>query len=507
MRAERRKEIERQMMEGDRHVKEKSRKNGLFMLISLIYILTGAAFFYFIFKLDILPAKYLFAGIGVAIVISIFTLPVMVSKRGKWGRKIGAAVLSLVMAAGFMLGTYYLASTNDFLDTITKKSVPTEKFYLMARKADLPDGFSDMSTSKQREFALEKIEGSVVGTVSSNDQMYSKAKVMLQEKATVEYSYYNTPGDSVYTLINGGCDTILIPKASYEALKSEGTYDLSGQLKRIYTVKVPKETVDTSRAVNVTKESYNIFISGTDNDGARSDVNMVATVNPVKHEVLLTSIPRDLYVELPSKEAKDKLTHSSIYGMEESVAAVEKELGIEINYYVRLNYRVLRKVVDAIGGIDVESQYDFYTSGMGRLDGTHFVVGVNHMDGDMALAFCRERHSFMSGDMTRNENQQAVLEAILKKATSSTEILKSYTSILKAVSGNLETNMSSDEMSDIIKMQLNKMPDWKIRKNAIKGETGSDFCYSLGQYASVVYSQPDEITKAVDEIVKTAMNE
>ncbi len=508
MRAERRREIERQMMEDAHTSRPRERKNGLFVFISLLYILTAVAFFFFIFKLDVLPAKYLFAGIGVTAVITLFTLPVMISKRGKWGRKIGASVLSLVMIAGFMMGTYYLASTNSFLDTITKKSVPTESFYLMARRSDLPDGFSDMTVKEKKEYALERISGTTVGTFTSNDQMYSKAKVTLQEETSnVEYSYYDAPGTTVQALINGECDTMLIPKASYEALRSEGTYDMRGQTKRLYTVKVPKDTVDTTRAVNVTKESFNIYISGTDNDGARSDVNMVATVNPVKHEVLLTSIPRDLYVELPSKEAKDKLTHSSIYGMEESVAAVEKELGINVNYYVRVNYRCLRKIVDAIGGIDVESQYDFYTSGMGRLDGTHFVVGMNHMDGDMALAFCRERHSFMSGAMTRNENQQAVLEAILKKATSSTEILKSYTSILEAVSGNLKTDMSTDEMSDLIKMQLNKMPKWDIRKSAIKGETGTDFCYSLGQYASVVYSQPDEITKAVDEIVKTQMNE
>ena len=506
MRAERRREIERQMME-ENYSKAAKKGNGLFVLISLIYIVAAAAFFFFIFKLDVLPAKYLLLGIAIVAVITLFTLPVMISRKGKWGRKIGAAVLSLIMIAGFMMGTYYLASTSSFFDAITRKSGATEKFYLMERKADVPEGFGDMSNSEKKKYAMEKILGTAVGTFTSNDQMYSKAKAILQEEASVDYAYFDSPTTLVQALISGQTNSILIPKASFEALKSEGTIDLSGQVKRIYTLKVPKETVNTARNVNVTKESFNIYISGTDNDGARSDVNMVATVNPVKHEVLLTSIPRDLYVELPSKGAKDKLTHSSIYGMEEAVAAVEKELGIDMNYYVRVNYRALRKVVDAIGGIDVESQYDFYTSGMGRLDGTHFVVGMNHMNGDQALAFCRERHSFMSGDMTRNENQQAVLEAILKKATSSTEILKSYTSILEAVSGNLETSMSSDEMSDLIKMQLNKMPDWKIKKNAIKGETGSDFCYSLGQYASVVYSQPDEITKAVDEIVKTAMNE
>ncbi len=504
MRAERRREIERQMND------EKSvapHKNGLFVFISLLYIAAAGAFLYFIFKLDVLPAKYLYGGIGVLAVISLFTLPVMISSKGKHGRKVGAAILSLIMIMGFGLGTYYLYSTSDFLDDITKKSVPTERFYVLVKKADMPKGeeYENMSKSEKRAHNLESLAGSTVGTFASNDNMYSKAKAMLQEKTTVEYAYDDQAATSVQRLINGEHKSILIPKATYEALRTEGTFDMKKETGILYTVRVPKETVDRTRAVDVTKECFNIYVSGTDQDGARTDVNMIATVNPVKHEVLLTSIPRDLYVELPSKEAKDKLTHSSIYGMEETVAAAEKEFGIEINYFVRVGYSAVRGVVNAIGGIDVESQYDFYTSGMGRLDGTHFVVGINHMDGDAALAFCRERHSFMSGDMTRNENQQAVLQAILEKATSSKEILTSYTSILDAVSGKMKTDMSTDDMSALIKMQLNSMPKWTIRKTAIKGETGSDFCYSLGQYASVVYAMPDEITKACDEMAKTCM--
>ena len=514
------------------------RKNGFSRFIAFIYILAAAAFFYYVFKLDVVPAKYLYAGIGVIALITIFSLPAMVSKKGKKGRRAFATILSILLIVCFGLGTYYLASTESFLDNITRRSVPTEEFHVLVRADDMPDlssgdsqeaaetsddsdseeadskdkskasgKLSDPSSDARAELAAQKIGGTTVGTFASNDQMYSKAKLMLQEKISVEYSYDETAYAAVENLLYGYHDSILIPAATYEAIQNEGAYDLQTNTAILYTIKVPKETVDRTKGVNVTKQPFNIYISGTDQDGARSDVNMIATVNPVKHEVLLTSIPRDLYVELPSKESMDKLTHSSIYGMEETVAAAEKEFGIDINYYVRVNYSVVRNVVDAIGGIDVESQYDFYTSGMGSLNGTHFVVGMNHMNGDQALAFCRERHSFVSGDMTRNENQQAVLEAIIKKATSSKEILRSYTSILDAVAGNLETDMSSKDMSSLIKMQLNSMPEWNIRKNAIKGDTGSDYCYSLGQYASVVYAMPDEITMAVDEIVKTQMND
>ena len=236
----------------------------------------------------------------------------------------------------------------------------------------------------------------------------------------------------------------------------------------------------------------------------RTDVNMIATVNPTTNEVLLTSIPRDYYVTLPTKGAKDKLTHSSLYGMQESIGAIENELGIDINYYLRVNYTTIITLVDAIGGIEIESDRDFYTSGMEgmpELNGHHFVKGINQVDGKLALAFCRERHAFSEGDMKRNENQQQVLEAIIKKATSSTTILTKYTSLLDAVKDNLSTNMTQDEMASIIKMQLDSMPSWNIEKQSIKGINNTEYCYSLGFAAATVDPIPEEEMKAIDKIV------
>ena len=303
----------------------------------------------------------------------------------------------------------------------------------------------------------------------------------------------------------------LFSAASYEVLKGENSA-LETETKILYTVKVPVETDEKTNAVDVTKESFNVYISGIDVEGdistvSRTDVNMIATVNPVTHQVLLTSIPRDYYVNLPSKGAKDKLTHSGLYGIQETIGAVEDIMGIDINYYVRVNYTTAVKLVDAIGGIEVDSPYAFTTSGMQNLNGYHFVKGINKLDGKAALAFCRERHSFVNGDMQRNENQQLVMEGILKKATSSTTILTSYTSILDAVRGNMETDMSAGEMSSLIKMQLDGMPGWDIRKQAIKGANGWGLCYALGFSAAIVEQDPEENARAVDNIVKIMTDE
>lgn len=497
MRSDRRREIQAQMQAERKD--EMKRKGDIFCrTLSIIYSLLAAAFVALLAWLNVLPAKYFWAGVALLIVASLFIVPVMYSRHGKKGRKIGATVAAFLLIGVFGVGAYYLADTLNFLGDITSIKEVTEDYHVIV-KADFAG--EDVSG----------ISGQTIGTYMDTDLNYSEAKAMLQKEVSVEYAYEEGTSTLLEKLYSGEYPAIFISAANYGGLKGEHP-ELETDTKILYTVKVPVETADNTSAVDVTKEPFNVYISGIDVEGdistvSRTDVNMIATVNPVTHEVLLTSIPRDYYVNLPTKGAKDKLTHSALYGVQETIGAVEDIMGIDINYYVRVNYTTVVKLVDAIGGIEVDSPYDFTTSGMQSLNGHHFVKGINHLDGRAALAFCRERHSFLNGDMQRNENQQLVMEGILKKALSSTTILTSYTSILDAIRGNMETNMSPKEMSEIIKMQLNGMPSWDIGKQAIKGTNSSGYCYALGFPASIVEQDPEENTRAVDEIVKIMTDE
>jgi LCP family protein required for cell wall assembly len=285
---------------------------------------------------------------------------------------------------------------------------------------------------------------------------------------------------------------------------------LETETRVLYTVSVPMETTSgTVKAVDVTKESFNVYISGLDfsgdiNQNYHSDVNIIVTVNPKTHEILLTSIPRDYYINLPSKGAMDKLTHSGLYGIQETISAVEEMMGIEINYYIKVNYNTIVSLVDAMGGIDIDSPYAFTTHKMQELSGITFVEGQNHLTGSMALAYSRERASWGDGDMRRNENQQLILEAILKKATTTPTILTSYTEILDAVRGNMETSFTQDEMTSLVKMQIDKMPSWNISKTALKGKADYLPCFALGNaYASVVDQNHEMIMETADLIIKT----
>ena len=481
MRRDRREEIIAQM-EAEKRAEKKRRGNGFCRFLSILYTLLAAAFVALLIKLDALPAKYLYAGIAVLLIASVFIVPVMFSKRGKKGRKIGASVVALLLIGVFGVGTWYLTDTLHFIDTITQVKQETEDYYVVVPQEAL---FED----------INGIDGQIVGTHMTSDLRYSEAKAKLQEEVQVTYAYEADVKTLIEKLLAGEYQAIFLPAATYDNLKTEENADsgidadLDTLAKVLATISIPIETEDQTSAVDVTKESFNVYISGSDMSGSidvtnRTDVNMIATVNPRTHEVLLTSIPRDYYVTLPSKNAKDKLTHSSLYGMQESIGALENAFGIDIN-----------------------SEHDFYTSGMKgmpELNGHHFVKGKNHVDGKLALAFCRERHAFLAGDMQRNENQQIVLEAILKKALSSKTILTKYTALLDAVKENMSTNMTPEEMSAIIKMQLADMPDWKIKRQAIKGTNAFEYCYALGFKAATVDAIPEEEAKAVDEIVRIA---
>jgi LCP family protein required for cell wall assembly len=451
----------------------------------------------------------------VLVLISIFIVPVMFSRYGIKKRKMISAFFAVFLIAGFGVGTWYLTDTIGFLGDISvggKLTEIKEDYVLVV----------DSSTAYEE---IAQLTGAGVGTHMNNDGSYRQAKDDLQREVAVEYKYLADLNQLFDGLAAGGYETInattgyaemqeysavFVSKAAYESLKEEREA-LAETTRVLHTVSVVVGEAAEIKSVDVTKQSFNVYLSGLDFTGDisqnyHSDVNMLVTVNPVSHEVLITSIPRDYYVKLLSRDSMDKLTHTGLYGIQETVGAIEDMMGIDINYYVKVNYNTVVTLVDAMGGIEIDSPYAFTTHGMQELNGIQFVEGYNKLNGSMALAYCRERKSWADGDMRRNENQQLIMEAIIKKATSSTAILTNYTGILEAVRGNMETSMTTDEMTSLVKMQLADMPSWDIRKNALKGRNDYQFCYALGFNAAVVNQDQEKITRAADMIISTMNN-
>ena len=262
-------------------------------------------------------------------------------------------------------------------------------------------------------------------------------------------------------------------------------------------VTVGEEPVTDLQAMAITTEPFVVYLSGVDNRGeltedARSDVNILAVVNPLTKRVALINTPRDYYVDLAGTDSKDKLTHAGLYGVETSMETLGSLYGIPVDEYVRINFAGFIDVVDALDGIDVYSDYAFTSVGSpGYYDPTDFVEGWNHLDGKAALAFARERHAFATGDIQRGINQMKVIDAMLEKIKSPA-LLTNYSRLLAAVADNFVTSFSSGQIAALVRMQLSDFAAWDIQNYSVTGSSSSStHCYSAqGQKLYVML--PDE---------------
>ena len=321
-----------------------------------------------------------------------------------------------------------------------------------------------------------------------------------------------TECDSVQTqaqqLLDEEVDAIIY-NGAYTSLMEENVTDFSKKIKILYTFDIRVQLdFGNSGATDdsITKEPFTIYISGIDTYGevsetSRSDVNLIAVVNPKTYQILLVTTPRDYYVPIPgvSGGQKDKLTHAGIYGIDASMRTLGELYETDINYYARLNFTSLIDIVDTLGGVDVYSELAFQT---GTESGCIVDVqeGWNHLNGEQALAFSRERHALADGDNQRGKNQQAVLTAMLRKCLSPTMLLKAGT-IMNQVSSEVETNLSQAQINSLIKYQLNKNATWTIQSVAATGTNDKGYCYSSGD-TSLFIMDPDE--DVVQEIIDLA---
>lgn len=265
--------------------------------------------------------------------------------------------------------------------------------------------------------------------------------------------------------------------------------------------------LSNAEANKITKEPFVVYLSGVDTRGdltdkARSDVNIIAAVNPVTKQVVLINTPRDYYVDLAGTNSKDKLTHAGLYGVQTSMDTLGNLYGVDVQHYIRINFAGFINVIDALGGVDVYSDQAFTSVGSpGYYDPTTFVEGWNHLDGKAALAFARERHAFKTGDVQRGINQMKVIDAMLNKIKSPA-LLMGFTKILDAVSDSFVTSLSQNQISALVRMQLSDFAEWNIERYTVTGSSGSSTkCYSAkGQKLYVMKPDENSVAKAKEMI-------
>lgn len=432
-------------------------------IILFLYLLISLFLFGIIITLSIIPLKYILVILPIYILFTLIFMLLIIKKNIKKGIKIFIDIILSISIILYSSGLIYLNKTLNFMDKIKAKDYQIEEYYILI-----------LNESKYQSINELKEIG-----IYESDKNYSDAIKELQNKITIPQKKYNGCYDGIKDLLNKKIEAVLI-SSSHKMILEEQIEEFD-KIKILDKIEIKIKNEVKIEDIDVTKESFNIYISGIDIYGdislvSRSDVNMIATINPKTHQVLLTSIPRDYYVRLHGTTGyKDKLTHAGVYGINMSIETLQDLFGIDIDYYVRVNFTTLVNLVDAIGGIDIYSDKTFtaYTN-----KSCNYIKGNNHIDGKCALAFSRERYAYNEGDRHRVQNQQTVITAILNKALSSSTLIKKYTSILESMGSSFQTNMPQKKIYSLVNMQLDSMPKWNINSISVNGKDSFNYTYS-----------------------------
>ena len=466
-----------------------SRKLSLVFLI--VQFLISAALVGVAFYVGFIPLKYIVA----LIVLCLFLLAYEVFSQMTDKTYIVGRVLCALICFFYIGGGYYCVNTYSAIDEMAGQQVKVDEISCIVLKDDPAQSIYDTKDYTFGILAANDRE-------NTNKELAEVQAAIGKEPATIEYQDNDTLIDALYAK---DVKVIVINEANRSPIE-EYYKTFSDDTRVLNTHKVETVIQEDEKLDDITKTPFNVYLSGIDVYGSikatsRSDVNVIVTVNPNTKQILLTSTPRDYYVPLTvSNGIPDKLTHAGIHGVDCSIGTLENLYGIDIDYYVRVNFTSVRKIVDLLGGVKVYSDYDFTSDW-----GPSFKKGYNQVNGKQALAFCRERHHFANGDYQRGRDHQHMIEAILNKAMSP-DILPNYADLLKTASKNFQTNMSTKEITALAKMQLNDMSQWTIKYANAAGQGASKTTYSYQSRKLYVcvpdYNSVAKITKRINKVLK-----
>ena len=441
-------------------------KRSINIALLTIYVLLGGFLLFLIFRHNILAFRYL--------------------------NVITAAVVILVALASLLLIIYRKAEKFTIFFLTLAILVSSVSFFALQQFVGFTSHINSTSNYSEYSMSVVVLKDSEVHNVTQLDsvtgptdtdneniqKLIADIKTSQSKELTVEQSTsYLTAYKS---LVSGEAKAIVLNSVFENIIESEYP-DYASKIRKIYTKNITKEVAAPKVSKN---KSFNVYVSGIDTYGpissvSRSDVNILMTVNQDSKKILLTTTPRDSYVPIADggNNQKDKLTHAGIYGVDSSIHTLENLYGVDINYYVRLNFTTFLKLIDLLGGVDVYNDQEFTA----HTNGKFYPVGNVHLDSEQALGFVRERYSLADGDRDRGRNQQKVIVAIIQKLTS-TEALKNYSDILQGLQDSLQTNMPIETMMDLVNTQLESGGSYKVNSQDLKG---------TGRMGLPSYAMPD----------------
>ena len=461
----------------------------------VIYVFAASMICGILFYLTILPLRYLAIIIGVSILFAaLFGFLVFRKKTKPTIRNIVLAV-ETIFAAAYIALFIFLNTNLNLVAALQAGGYKIEEYSVITLK-----------NSPYQD--LKSLEGAILATYDDRSDSYKKALSELEENVVLTIDNYQDAVKAAEALLNNRASAILLKNAMRE-LVAEILPDFNNDnIKSIHSFKIRTIAEKTaSNNLDITEKPFNILISGIDTRGeistvSRSDVNMIITINPKTYQILLTSIPRDYYVQLHDTIGlRDKLTHSGLYGIDMTRKTLEDLFGINIDYYIRLNFDSTEKIINAIDGIDLTPDTTFTTGGSGHNYICHFYANETiHVNGACGLSYARTRKAYKNGDFHRILNQQEVLVAIIDKL-SSNKSPTAYTDFLSAAEGSIETDIPTSQIYRLINLQLDKFPHWTINRISVSGTSSKDYTYSITtELLYVVEPDMGSVHAATDQI-------
>lgn len=474
--------------------KKKVLKINIFgLMLSLMLIAISISLIVFSQMFDIIPNNYYNLFLAFLIISNILLFILLVLKfKNKFLKvlKILAYIITIILIIIYSVGIVYLNKTRHLFENISIIKEEVTNYYIVV-----------LDTSNYQE-PSDLYKKSLAYYETTSKEVLDSIKLSL---TYVPVSDVTKLKDKLY---NKEVDAILISDIIKNKFEDEDE-DFTSNTRILKTIEITKQIEDITKRVSIKNTPFNVLISGIDTYGdisqtSRNDVNIVATVNPNTNEILLTSIPRDYYVKLHGTEGyNDKLTHASYYGINMAVTTIEDILDIDINYYVKVNFTTVVDLVNEIGGVDV-----YADQAINKWKDCPIKEGYNHLNGNCALKFSRERHSYIDGDRHRGRNQQEVIKAVFTKLTSGSTILTEYTNIINVLDGKFATNIDMNEVTDFIKYELNDLKDYTIINTQLDGygSMGPTYSYPY-QDLWIMIPYEDTITNAKNLINKMLNNE
>lgn len=442
-------------------------------------------------KLDILPTKYFIIIVTILFVYNIITTLLLFLKN--WIIKIIGIILSIMLIGVSSIGIVYITHTDNFLNnSFNNNIIETSTYNVLVLKNSK---YTDINDLKDKTLGYLKEEKDYINKL---DEIVSTLSTEYEDL----YELYEK-------LLNKELEAILIDEAYLDVLL-EDYPDLNDKITILYTFNLETKVEQVTEQAENLVRPINIYISGSDSrsnnisNKSRSDVNMVVTINPETHEILLTSIPRDYYVQVHGQTGlKDKLTHAGIYGLDISAKTIEDLFDIEIDYSVKIGMNAVEEVVDLVGGIEVYSDIAFDSY---HLPGWKVQKGINYMDGQKALAYARERYAYASGDRHRIQNQQQVLAAVLEKALTNKTLLLKYDEILNSLNNLYRTDIPREVITAFVKEQLDTMSTWTFETQWVDGKGALTQTHTAPNYKRYVMIPYEDDVKEASEKIKGLIN-